>query len=89
MALEAEARKVAKYSELGIANIFIPIAVETLGVWGPQAWDFVSELGRRIAVVSGDVHSTTFLRQRIDVTLQRGNAASILGTLALTSTVVE
>jgi len=55
--------------------------VETLGVWGPEAASLVSELGRRIAVITGEPHSASFLRQRIDVVLQKGNAASIMGTL--------
>jgi len=60
---------------------FCPFVVETLGVWGPEAASLVSELGRRIAVITGEPRSASFLRQRIDVALQRGNAASIMGTL--------
>ena len=81
MASEAEARKVAKYSELSVVHTFVPIAVETFGAWGPEAISFITELGRRIAAVTGEPRSTAFLRQRIDVALQRGNAASVLGTL--------
>jgi len=80
-ASEAEARKSEKYSELSVAHTFVPIAVETFGAWGPEATNFLSELGRRIATFTGDPRSTVYLKQRIDVALQRGNAASVLGTL--------
>jgi len=87
VASEAEARKSAKYSELSVAYSFVPIAVETFGAWGPEAMAFISELGRRIVVATGDPRSTAFLRQRIDVALQRGNAASVMGTLVEVSPV--
>jgi len=41
----------------------------------------VAELGRRISCVSGDQLSAAFLRQRIDIAIQRGNAASNIGTI--------
>jgi len=41
----------------------------------------ISELGRRIALVTGEPRTASFLRQRIDVAMQRGNAAAILGTI--------
>jgi len=41
----------------------------------------VKELGRRMAEVNKEPHSTMFLRQRLSVAVQRGNAACILGTL--------
>jgi len=77
----AESHKVTKYAALSPANTFVPVAVETFGSWGPQAMALVAELGRRIMLVTGEPRSTEFLRQRIDIALQRGNAASVLGTL--------
>jgi len=41
----------------------------------------VKKLGRRMAEVDKELRSTTFLRQRLSVAVQRGNAACILGTL--------
>jgi len=58
-----------------------PFVVETLVVWGLEAAYLVFELGRKIAVRTGEPRSASFLRQRIDVALQRRNAASIMGTL--------
>ena len=40
-----------------------------------------TEVGRRMAEVSKEPRSTTFLRQRLSVAVQRGNAVCILGTL--------
>ena len=64
-----------------MANIFVPIAVEIYGAWGPEVKTFVAELGRQIAGTMGEPRSSTFLRQRINVALQRENAASVLGTM--------
>ena len=61
---------------------FVPVAIETSGVWGEQALSLVKENGRRIFEVTHDPRSTAFLRQRISVAVQRGNAACIYGTLA-------
>jgi len=64
-----------------VAHTFVPVAIETLGAWGSEAQSLVEEIGRRLVVATGEVRSALFLRQRIDVALQRGNAAAILGTL--------
>jgi len=80
-ALSAQGVKTAKYTSLAVAHDFVPIAIETLGTWGPAGLAFVNELGRRISAVTGDARATDFLRQRLSLAVQRGNAASILGTL--------
>ena len=49
VAEEAERWKKAKYSHLERSHCFIPVAVETLGVFGPEARYLVKDLGRRIA----------------------------------------
>src|SRR5271163_2285748 len=60
-----------------LAHTFVPIGVETFGSWGPEATAFISDLGRRVASISGETRSLMFLRQRIDIALQRGNSASV------------
>ena len=80
-ASDAESKKLAKYSELIQNHVFVPFAVETLGAWGASAWSLSSEIGARLSRKTGDPRATAFLRQNIDVAIQRGNAASILGTL--------
>ncbi|PSN58219.1 hypothetical protein C0J52_05978 [Blattella germanica] len=64
-------------------NNFIctPATIETSGTWGNEGLNFIKEIGQRISRVSQNPKSTAFLIQRISITLQGGNVASILGTL--------
>ena len=59
----------------------MPVAVETMGAWGQSSLKFVQEIGDRIKVASGDKKATYKLLQNISLEVQRGNIASILGTL--------
>ena len=77
----AETNKVTKYSNLSTSYNFAPFAIETLGGWGPVALDLSSELGSKIAAKTGEPRSTSFPRQRLDMIIQRGNTASIRGTM--------
>ena len=77
----AEGKKRAKYSALTATHDFVPVAIETLGSWGPGGLDFINEIGRRTAAVTGEKRSTAFLKQRLSMAVQRGNAAAVLGTL--------
>lgn len=77
----AEANKTAKYADIVAGVDFVPFVIETSGVWGEQAMTLVNEVGRRLAEVSHELRSTTFLRQRLSVAVQRGNAFCVLGTL--------
>jgi hypothetical protein len=78
----AEERKRSKYSglEFSRAYTFVPVAVETLGAWGASALDLTADLGGKIAALTGEPRSTAFLRQRLDIAIQRGNAIAIRGT---------
>ena len=73
VAEQSPARKLAKYSELAINHIFVPIAMESLGPICAEALTFLSELGRRMSVVTGDMRETTFLFQRLSIAIQRFN----------------
>ena len=84
-AAAAELKKQQKYSDTNIDIDFVPFAIETSGVWGEEALRLVNEIGRRTALVTHEPRSTAFLRQRISVAVQRGNAACINGTLAMQS----
>ena len=55
-------------------------SVETLGALGEEAATFFRDIGRRIAVATGEPRSTQFLFQRLSIAIQRGNAASVVGT---------
>jgi len=56
------------------------VAIETSGVFGPEALSFLKDLEGRLARVTKEEKSTTYLIQRLPVAVQRGNAASALGT---------
>ena len=49
----AASKKEAKYSDLLNSHSFPPVAFETLGPVGRSAFTCLSELGRRLTVVSG------------------------------------
>ena len=63
--------------------------METLGPWGPEASGFVSELGRRLAVATGDPRSGAFLKQKISIAVQRGNAFCISGSFPRDTAISE
>ena len=60
---------------------FIPVAVESLGALGAEATALFRKIGQRITAATGELRSGQFLMQRLSVTVQRGNAACILGTV--------
>jgi len=80
-ASHAATTKKTKYATLSSSHIFVPVAVETLGVWEKESMGFIQELGRRISLASGDPRETAFLFQRLSAAIQRGNAIAILATL--------
>ena len=79
MANDAEDRKSSKYRSLAACYSFKSVAVETLGALGEEASAFFQDLGRRITTVTAEPRSFQFVMQRLSVTLQRSNAACILG----------
>ena len=81
MAAAAENHKREKYSHLDATHHFVPFAVETLGVLGREARAFLRNLAHRLTSATDDHQSHQFLLQRVAVTIQRGNAAAILGTI--------
>ena len=88
-ALEAEYKKRTKYQSLEAQYIFTPLGFETLGPWGPEAKKLIKKIGVLISTESGEMRSVSFLRQRVSIAIQRGNASSILSTLPSTSALDE
>ena len=76
-------KETEKYSTLSSAYRFEPIAVENLGVFSSTTLNFISELGRRICVHTGDVRETSYLFQRISIMLQRFNSVLLQDTLRI------
>ncbi|XP_047984053.1 uncharacterized protein LOC125224669 [Leguminivora glycinivorella] len=77
----AAIKKREKYSCLG-GYLFVPLAVETTGCWCSEAQAFFLEIGSRLRERGLDPRSGSFLVQRLSIAVQRGNAASVLGTFA-------
>ena len=82
VAATAEHRKRSKNLHVNATHHFIPIAVQSLGVLGEDARSFFRNLAKRLEVVNEDRRSHQFLLQRVAVAVQRGNAASVLGSIA-------
>ena len=75
----ATERKIQKYSEL-TAYTFVPLAFETTGPLNLVGQQLISNIGGRIAALSGDCREAAFLRQRISIALQRYNSVCFRGT---------
>jgi len=70
-ALTAELNKSRKYADIIAGVDFIPFAIATSGIWGVEALELVSEIGRRLTSTAREPRSTTFFA---NVAVMRGNA---------------
>ena len=77
----AETRKQRKYEALEQQFIVQPIGFETMGSWGAGAKAFLTDVGNRVKQATGNQRAMEFLRQRVSIEIQRGNAASVMGTV--------
>jgi hypothetical protein len=80
-AASAEVLKHRKYADLERRFTFVPVAVETSGVFGKEGLSFIRELGVRVGTVTGEQRAPAYLLQRLSLAVQRGNVAAVLGTL--------
>ena len=81
-ALQAEKKKPSYYETLSRSGyIVMPVAVETLGSWAPMAIKFIKYIGSRICDATGEKKATAYLFQALGIACQRGNAASVAGTV--------
>ena len=76
----AEKKKIHKYRHMANDFHFFPIGTETLGTYGPEAIKFFDDLGNKLGLINGEKCSKSFLFQSIEISIQKGNAACILGT---------
>ena len=60
-----------------------PVAFETFGPWGPMTRDLISTIGRKITERSGEKRASHFLRQRINIEIQRGSATSVFSAVLI------
>ena len=82
-ATEAEAGKIEKYCEL-IDNgyIFQPVTLEVHGSLGERRKIFITRLCKMLCRSHDDQQAYSFLKQRISIALQIGNASYVLGTVS-------
>lgn len=80
-AKSAESKKISKYYLLQQQFIFMPVCIETSGVWGQNAISFIKNIGHKISIITGEPKSTFYLIQRISLAVQRGNVASVMGSI--------
>ena len=80
---EAEVRKIEKYREL-IDNgyIFQPVALEVQCSLGKSSEIFITRLCKMLCCSHDDQRAVSFLKQRISMALQIGNATCVLGTVS-------
>ena len=83
VAAQAEVKKYSKYCHLDSSYTFVPVAIETSGAMQPRSTEFLKELGYRLRQATGEVKASMYLLQRLSVAIQRGNSASVLGTISL------
>ena len=74
----AESTKDLKYASIKDRAVFYPIAIETLGAFGPSARDILHEIADRIKRNFGDTNARSPLLSHIAAAVQIGNAACIL-----------
>ena len=76
-----EARKQRKYEALQNRFVVQPVGFETMGSRGARARSFLTDIGGRVMQVTGNQRAMEFLRQRVSIEIQRGNAAAVMGTV--------
>ena len=72
--------KTQKYQSILRTHLFTPIAIETAGVWNSQVREFITELGKRITTVTGEIKETSYIFQQVSVAIQRGNMLAFIGS---------
>src|SRR6218665_3404237 len=72
----ADARKTKKYQDLLNTHHFIPLSMETLGPINETGITFVADIGRLLTQATDEGRETSFIFQRLSVTIQRFNAVA-------------
>ena len=58
VAAHASASKMQKYEMILNTYHFVPVAMETLGVWNVEGLELMKDIGRRTSVITGDRRET-------------------------------
>ena len=78
-----EDREMRIYQALNATHIFLPIAIETSGVFGGEALAFFKDIGYRMRSKTQDPQSFLHLCQQISVCIQQFNSVSVLGSCSM------
>ena len=76
-------RKLAKYSNLASNFTSQSIAVENLGAFSLSTLEVMSDLGHKLSSFSGKERASSFLFQRLSVSLQRFNSVPLHNTFVI------
>ena len=87
--LKAERSKQEKYTAFNQCQIFTLVAIETAGLFGPETFSFLRDLGCHLKQVTREAKSFSYLRQGLSVAVQRGNATAVMGTIGGTTPSVD
>lgn len=71
-----------KYDFLRDSHIFVPLGFETSGAWDDFTKQFVRQLPIKLPENMCDDRSKEYLTQQFSILIQRGNAASVFGTVS-------
>ena len=74
---QAEMAKIQKYRSLAASHIFVPLAVETSGIFCSHAFSFFSDLGKRRSKAKDEPRETKWLFESFSLAIVRGNAQAI------------
>ena len=75
-------KKHGKYTNIKSRGFeLVVMAVETMGVWCKEGKEWMQWIGRRLIEKTGNKEAMNHLNERIALTIQRGNAASVLSAL--------
>jgi len=72
-----------KYSNLASNFTFQPIAVENLGALSLSTLEFLGDLGHKLSSFSGEERASSFLFQRLSMSLQRFNSVLLYDTFVI------
>ena len=72
--------KFLKYASITNTQIFVPVAIETLGPICSRGFSFLVDISNRLAAIAGDETETFFLFKMVTVLIQRFNQIAFKGT---------
>ena len=82
LASETATHKTAKYVSIASTYHFVPVAIETYGVFDKEAEELLKQVGHGYTEMAGDPNETSYLLKQISVAIQRSNVIALHGAFA-------